>query len=78
MYYKPLTNVHDDSRGINKLEASLTDNARVVIYNCQMFIAQATGGSSPNACQFFFVFSAFITHKLSHIFEMIVATDNID
>jgi hypothetical protein len=25
------------------LETSLTDDARVIIYNCHMFIAQATG-----------------------------------
>ncbi len=29
--------VNDNSRVINKLEASLTDDARVVIYNRQMF-----------------------------------------
>jgi hypothetical protein len=34
--------VNDDSRIVNKLEASLTDNARVIIYDRQMFIAQAT------------------------------------
>ncbi len=41
--YKPMTIVNDDSRVINKLEASLTDDARVVIYDCHMFIVQATG-----------------------------------
>jgi len=35
--------VNDDSRIIKKLEASLTDDARVVIYDRQMFIVQATG-----------------------------------
>ncbi len=35
--------VNDDSRVANKLEASLTDNARVVIYNCHMFLVQAIG-----------------------------------
>jgi hypothetical protein len=34
--------VNDDSGVINKLEASLTDDARVVIYDCHMFIVQAT------------------------------------
>jgi hypothetical protein len=43
LYYKPMMIVNDDSRVFNKLEASLTDNARVVIYDCQMFIVQATG-----------------------------------
>jgi hypothetical protein len=42
-YYKPMTIVNDDSRVINKLEASLTDNASVVIYDRHMFIVQATG-----------------------------------
>ncbi len=35
--------INDDSRVINKLEASLTDDARVVIYDRHMFIVQATG-----------------------------------
>ncbi len=35
--------VSDDSRVINKLETSLTDDARVVIYDHHMFIVQATG-----------------------------------
>ncbi len=35
--------VNDDSRVVNKLEASLTDNARVVIYDRHMFIVKATG-----------------------------------
>ena len=34
--------IDDDSRVVNKLEASLTDDARVVIYDRQMFIVQAT------------------------------------
>ncbi len=34
--------INDDSRVINKLEASLTDDARVIIYDCHMFIVQAT------------------------------------
>ncbi len=43
LYYKPMTIVNDDSRVVNKLEASLTDDARVVISDCHMFIVQATG-----------------------------------
>ncbi len=35
--------VNDNSRVVNMLEASLTDGARVVIYDCHMFIVQATG-----------------------------------
>jgi hypothetical protein len=42
LYYKPLMFVNDDSRIINKLEASLTDNARVIIYDRHMFTVQAT------------------------------------
>jgi hypothetical protein len=34
--------INDDSRVISKLETSLTDDARVVIYNHHMFIVQAT------------------------------------
>ncbi len=42
LYYKPMTIVNDDARVINKLEASLIDNARVIIYDHHMFIVQAT------------------------------------
>jgi len=41
--YKPMAIVDDDFRVINKLEASLTDNAGVIIYDRHMFIVQATG-----------------------------------
>jgi len=37
-----MTIVNDDYSVVNKLGASLTDDARVVIYNCRMFIVQAT------------------------------------
>ncbi len=43
LYCKPITIVNDDSGVVNKLEASLTDDARVVINDRQMFIVQATG-----------------------------------
>jgi hypothetical protein len=36
-----MTIINDDSRVINKLEASLTDDVRVIIYDRQMFIVQA-------------------------------------
>ncbi len=39
LYYKPVMIVNDNSRVINKLEASLTDDARVIIYDCHMFLA---------------------------------------
>ncbi len=43
--YKPMTIVNDDARIVNKLDASLTDYTRVVIYYCHMFIVQATAMS---------------------------------
>jgi len=42
LYYKHVTIVNDDSSIINKFEASLSDDARVVIYNHHMFIVQAS------------------------------------
>ncbi len=42
LYYKPMMIVNDYSRVINELEASLTDDARVFIYDRHMFIVQAT------------------------------------
>jgi hypothetical protein len=38
-----MTIVNDDSRVVNELDASLTDDARVVIYDRYMFIVQAIG-----------------------------------
>jgi hypothetical protein len=43
--------VNDDSRVVNKLEASLTDNARVIIYDRHMFIVQATGQFQANSTE---------------------------
>jgi hypothetical protein len=43
LYYKHLMIINDDSSIINKLGASLTDDARVIIYDCHMFIVQAIG-----------------------------------
>ncbi len=34
--------VNDDSRDVNKLETSLSDDARVVIYDHHMFIVETT------------------------------------
>ena len=39
-----MTIVNDDSRVVNELDASLTDDARVVIYDRYMFIVQAIMG----------------------------------
>ncbi len=43
LYYKLVTIINDDSRVVNKLEASVTDDTRVIIYDRHMFIVQATG-----------------------------------
>jgi hypothetical protein len=45
LYYKHITIVNYDSSVVNKFGASLTDDARVVIYDCHMFIVQATGAN---------------------------------
>ncbi len=37
-----MTIVNDDARIINKLDASLTDDSRVVFYDRHIFIVQAT------------------------------------
>ncbi len=37
-----MTIVNDNSRVVTKLETSLTDDARVIIYDRHMFIVQAT------------------------------------
>ncbi len=42
LYYKPMMIINDDSSVVNELEASLTDDDRVVIYDRHMFIVQAT------------------------------------
>jgi hypothetical protein len=43
LYYKLMMLINDGSRVINKHEASLTDDARVIIYDCPMFIRLAIG-----------------------------------
>ena len=43
LYYKHMTIVNYASSIVDKLGASLTDDARVVIYDHHMFIVQATG-----------------------------------
>ncbi len=37
-----MTIINDDARVVNKLEASLTGDARVIIYDRYMFRVQAT------------------------------------
>ncbi len=48
LYYKLMMTVNDDSRVVNKLEASLIDDPRAVIYDGHRFIIQATGGHIDN------------------------------
>ncbi len=43
LYYKHITIVNDDSSIISKWHLSLIDDARVIFYNCNFFIIQATG-----------------------------------
>jgi hypothetical protein len=43
LYYKHVMIINYASSSINKLRASLNDDARVVIYNRHIFIVQATG-----------------------------------
>jgi hypothetical protein len=42
LYYKHVTIVNYASSGVNRLKASVNDDARVVIYDHRMFIVQAT------------------------------------
>jgi hypothetical protein len=44
LYYKHFTIVNDDSGIINKGWVSLTDDTKLIIYDCNMFIIQATQG----------------------------------
>jgi hypothetical protein len=43
LFYKHIAIVNYDSRIVNKLGASLTDDARVIIYDRHVFIVQAIG-----------------------------------
>ncbi len=45
--YIQMTIVIDDSSIVNKLGASLTDDARVIIYDRHMFTVQATDNVPP-------------------------------
>ncbi len=43
LYYKQITIVNDDASVVFKWSFKLIDAARGVIYDCHMFIVQATG-----------------------------------
>jgi hypothetical protein len=60
LYYKHITIVNDDSSIVNKLETSLIDDATVIIYDCHMFMVQATGLNGA-AC-FFYIFIDYRGH----------------
>ncbi len=42
LYYKPMMIVNEGSKVVTMLETSLTEDARVIIYDRHMFILQAT------------------------------------
>ncbi len=42
LVFPAITIINDNSRVVNKLETSLTEYTRVVIYDCHMFIVEAT------------------------------------
>jgi len=46
LYYEPNMILDYDSRIVNKLETSLIDDARVIIYDRHMIIVEATGDST--------------------------------
>jgi hypothetical protein len=48
LYYKHFTIVNYDSNVTNKFKASLTNEARVLIYNRHMLIVLATGVTDSN------------------------------
>jgi hypothetical protein len=48
LYYKHVAIVNYAFSGVNKLKASLNDNARVVIYDQLMFIVQARADLRPD------------------------------
>jgi hypothetical protein len=43
LYYKHMTIVNDNSNSVSKWVSKLIYDARVAMYNCHMFIIQATG-----------------------------------
>jgi len=43
LYHKHMTIVNYASRVVNKLKALLNEDARVIIYDCHVFMVQATG-----------------------------------
>jgi hypothetical protein len=63
-----MTILNDDSRAVNKLEASLTGDARVIIYDRQLFIVQATA-------HFYIENIIFLFFKTSYLYEEVNCTE---
>ena len=61
LFYKHITIVNDDSGIVNMFETSLTGDAKVIIYDCYMFVVQATCVNVTN----FFLFFTGATDKIS-------------
>ncbi len=57
------------SSDVNKLRALLNDDARVVIYDCHMFIVQATGVFSNHSDSTKIFYIACFTMGLYHTLE---------
>ncbi len=57
LFYKHITIVSYDSSTANKLGASPTDDARVIIYDRHMFIVQATGDGTQTVLLLFVYFT---------------------
>ncbi len=49
LYYKHVMIVNDNSSVTNKWSFKLIDNARVIIYDHNRFLIEATGGKIPKA-----------------------------
>ncbi len=59
-----MTIVNYASSGVNKVKASLNDDARVVNYDCHMFIVQATGCFSISLLMTVTVHNVFIARLI--------------
>ncbi len=60
LYYKHMTIINYTFSIINMLEALLTDDARVVIYDRHVFIVQATGLTQSDMAYFWNRFPMFM------------------
>jgi hypothetical protein len=64
--YKHVTIINYTSSGINKLKASLNDDAGVIIYDRHMFIVQATGHKGSINLMFIFKASGFFLSPVNY------------